>query len=260
MLYLLLLAATVSGDMGYEWRPYHDGSDDQALYQNGSQVGWYSLKKDCYRPYYPASQQWGAKCEPPIPPPLRNFGVTLSGTQTGTRYRRGGSDISPEEADAYLSGDTSANPSPTKTTKHVVVIGPESATLEVTKELHFCKLMDKLPACYSIQAFLPDDWQVKDSGYVTGGNPTIYFLDDDGKVLYRRDDADCSTEELVAALRDADPDYQPANDPGPNSWAPSWSDPAFIFFATACVAFVLAVLLFAWGFQRWRISSSAVSH
>ena len=60
-----------------------------------------------------------------------------------------------------------------------------------------------------VNEYSPDDWHVKDSGFVLTGHPTVYCTDPEGGVLHRQDDL----QDLAGALRKADPKYDPKEDP-----------------------------------------------
>lgn len=61
-----------------------------------------------------------------------------------------------------------------------------------------------------VRDYPPTAWQVKDVGFVLDGLQ-IYCQSPEGKVIWRTSDPD----EAVAALRRADPKYNPKNDPSP---------------------------------------------
>ncbi len=60
-----------------------------------------------------------------------------------------------------------------------------------------------------VKEYAPDHWAVKGAGFKTDGHPTVYVQAPDGRVLHRQDDAD----NVAAAVRRADPAYDPAKDP-----------------------------------------------
>jgi hypothetical protein len=60
-----------------------------------------------------------------------------------------------------------------------------------------------------VKEYAPDHWAVRGAGFKGDGHPTVYLQAPDGKVLHRQDDAD----NLAAAVRKADPAYDPSKDP-----------------------------------------------
>lgn len=75
-----------------------------------------------------------------------------------------------------------------------------------------------------VQDYPPDHWAVRDAGFVTSGNPTIYCQAADGTVLHRQDEYR-GPDALAEVLRKADPTYRPEKDPDLNkslSNLPPW--------------------------------------
>lgn len=259
MYVLLLLCASAPSPIGYEWLPWKDGSAEYALTYNGQQIGSYNADRDVYRPYDRRADSWGNECRPPIEPPMRNCGVIASKLSATTRYTSNGKEIS--TADAY------ADPRPVPpdgggmytSPKQVVIIGRDAETEPVLAALLATEGGKALCADYVVQTFRPDDWQVSKSGFKTDGQPTIYFVDASGTVLYRRDDFACGADGLAEALRDADPDYQPANDPGPSNVLGGVSGEA----GAAAVGIGLFLALFfgvlTWKVKPWLGSASSPS-
>lgn len=254
---IFLLTLAVAFTPHFEWVKFQDGGNHYALKEGGHQIGYYDGDSGVYRPYDRNGDKWLAACPPPVDPPFCNFGVNISATEIGTHYRRSGVELSREEADAVLSGMSPLVGDAGDKRLQVVIIGPDDKTRPVVEAFNANEELKTLKEDYIVRAFRPDAWQVAKSGYVCDGTPTIYLLDNGGKVLYRRDDFDCGPDGLAAALRDADPDYKPENDPGPLSGVPSVSDPATMIGLSVALSVVVALLLFVWGFKRWRTSSSS---
>lgn len=88
-----------------------------------------------------------------------------------------------------------------------------------------------------------NSWQVADNlGYAGNGKPTILVQEPSGRVYYRAYDYSGGARSVVQALRRADPNYRPENDPGPNSGLPG---PEFTSYSVIglCVVVLLAYLL-----------------
>ncbi len=92
---------------------------------------------------------------------------------------------------------------------HFTVIGSEGDRAKVLADLAAAPELLKRVVT---QSYAPDAWETK-VGFVVTGSPTIYIQDRGGRVLYRSDKY-TGPSQLVSALRKADPNYQPANDPG----------------------------------------------
>jgi hypothetical protein len=256
MIGVFLLTLAVAVTPHFEWVKFADGGNHYALKEDGRQVGYYDGDTGVYRPYDRAGDKWLAACPPPVDPPFRNFGVKISATETGTHYRRSGVELSQEEADALISGTSPLAADAADKRLQVIIIGADDKTRPVVEAFNVNEELKTLKQGYVVRAFRPDAWQVARTGYVCDGHPTIYLLDNGGKVLYRRDDFDCGADGLADALRDADPDYKPENDPGPLFGVPSLNDPAIMIGLSVALSAVVAFLLFAWGYKRWRTSSS----
>lgn len=254
MFQAILLTWALGYGGGYEWRSFNDSTDDYALLFDGHQVGAYNAAKDSYRPYDRHTDKWGTACKPPIDPPIKNFGVNLSATKPGTHYSVNGKEVSQEEADLRIASKVSLLGDPADTRKRVVVIGSDEATKPVLSGFKSNPELNALDKVYVVSAWRPDDWQVARSGFVIDGMPTIYLMQHDGKVLYRRDDFECGPTGLAEALRDADPDYKPESDPGPAMPLADFNNPTTLLSLGACLAFVVALALFVWGVRKWRTS------
>lgn len=78
-----------------------------------------------------------------------------------------------------------------------------------------------------VTSYPPDHWAVTGAGFVAKGEPTIYLQAPGGKVLHRQDDFVGGPEDVVKAIRKADPTYDAKKDPdlrkpGPPLDAASW--------------------------------------
>jgi hypothetical protein len=116
-------------------------------------------------------------------------------------YRVGGKVVSRDEAlQALQSGGLSDDSQKLRLT----VIGSDDERKKVLTALP----PDVKERCL-VKSYAPDHWAMKGAGFKTDGHPTVYVQAPDGQVLHRQDGAD----NLVAAVRKADPNYDPAKDP-----------------------------------------------
>jgi hypothetical protein len=109
----------------------------------------------------------------------------------------------------------------------LVIIGPDAARKKVLDDLHNNPALAQLTRDYIIQDYPPDHWHVKDAGFKTDGQPSIYLQapepDGKGKVLHRQDDY-AGPDQLATALRRADPNYTPAADPNLTRQTITWKE------------------------------------
>jgi hypothetical protein len=96
----------------------------------------------------------------------------------------------------------------------VTVIGPPEARKAAVDAL---RADPEAAKHFRIKEYSPDAWQVQGAGFKTDGSPTIYVQAADGKVIHRQDNFKGGMDGLKGALRKANPNYKPQNDPGPNS-------------------------------------------
>jgi len=106
---------------------------------------------------------------------------------------------------------------------HVTVIGDPADTKKVVDDIEnspeFSMMRDRL----LVQQYKNGDWAVHPSlGFHADGKPTILvqqakgFQDPrGGRVIYRSNDYSMGAEGLASAIRKADPNYRPQDDPGP---------------------------------------------
>lgn len=104
----------------------------------------------------------------------------------------------------------------------LTVIGAEADRNGVLKDLASATPLSAWAGKLVVQDYAPADWAVANAGFVTGGKPTIYLQQPDGKVLLRMDQYD-GPQALAEAIRKADPNYKPDQDP---SGKPSPASPA----------------------------------
>lgn len=244
------VGASVGIDAPYEWRQCADDSDCWALYRGGVQVGGYRASNGRFS--YLVGGQWAEPCEAPIALPIvpaakkdscpccgddcrcglgrpcdrpncrcvlpgavvesdgsLNFGLDREAMAHAPRHIHNGKRVSKQQLlqaieKAALRDDSGE--------LCLTVIGPEAARKPVLTDLDSAAALSPWKGRIKVKGFAPDHWAVRDSGFVTSGNPTIYCQAADGKVLHRQDDYR-GAEALAEALRKADPNYQPAKDP-----------------------------------------------
>jgi hypothetical protein len=164
-----------------------------------------------------------------------NFGLDrehLAGPRP-ERYSINGREASKEDVLRLLQAQV-----PDDTSKpFLTVIGAPESRRQVLNDLENHPSLAPWKGKLRVQAYNPDDWAVARAGFVTGGNPTVYLQAADGKVLHRQDDYGGGADGLAAALRRADPGYDPAGDPDRRKAAPAglrdvpWSVPVVLLGA-----------------------------
>jgi hypothetical protein len=95
----------------------------------------------------------------------------------------------------------------------MTVIGDETACATVLGDMKNHPALAQLRDKVVVHAYRPTDVMVAKFGFKTGGRPTIYLQKADGEVVLRRDDYEGGAPELMAAVRRADPSYDPLKDP-----------------------------------------------
>lgn len=193
----------------------------------GRCVGAFWEKDGLYYPYDWIQGKWLPAAPPPEPLPdrlravadakaaakaagpevVQNFGVDtakLSGS-TEPRYWVNGRRCNRRQAvEAITAGQLVDDSKKLR----VTLIGPEADRRKAEAELAAGPERDK----YLLQSYPPDHWAVARVGFVTTGKPTVYLQKPDGKVLLRQDVWD-GPDRLIAAIRKADPTYDPRKDP-----------------------------------------------
>jgi hypothetical protein len=204
---LVTMAAAVPAS--YEWRTRPDHPGYYYLFKNGTQVGGYCVKGQYYRPYDARTDVWGERCRPPHEPPVSdNFGVRHDKRNGQSSYRVNGREVSREQVlqalqDARLPDD--------RALLRLTVIGPDAERQRVVNDLRTHPALAPFQGQLVVHDYPPTHWAVQ-CGFKTDGRPTIYLQQPDGTVLHRQDDYG-GPEQLAAALRRAQPNYNPKNDP-----------------------------------------------
>lgn len=229
----LLVALAGAAMAGYEWRTFPDEKDELSLWRDGVQIGNYRIGE---KKYYPrlASGVWGDLCSPPYPPPPQvvtpgkiesdgtvNFGLDRSHMPASGKHLLDGNEVSKEELLQALGKPRLPDDSDWLS---LTIIGPEAARRQVLNDLQSSSLLTPWKDRLKVKDYPPDHWAVRDAGFVTTGNPTIYCQAPDGRVLHRQD-IYRGPESLAEVLRKADPAYNPERDPDlnkPLSSVPPW--------------------------------------
>jgi hypothetical protein len=123
----------------------------------------------------------------------------------------------------------------------LTVIGPRPLRDPVLNDLEKNPQLAQLRPRLLIQGYDPGHWAIR-PGFVQSGQPTIYLQAPSGKVLHRQDDYKGGPEALYAAIRKADPNYDPRKDPDlrttPVAPSPAPSTPWLIPALTALALWV----------------------
>jgi hypothetical protein len=243
LIFCLLVAPPASA--AYEWRTFPDEPDQLSLWQDGRQLGNWRISTREYLPLL-APGTWGDPCPPPYPPPQEvvapakiesdgtlNFGLDRARLSGAGKHLLNGREVRKEELLQALGParltDDSQWPS-------LTIIGPEAGRQKVLSDLQSSPLLAPWKDRLKVQDYAPDHWAVRDAGFVTTGQPTIYCQAPDGTVLHRQDEYR-GPEALAEVLRQVDPLYKPEQDPDLNKgWAGiSWP----LLIGGAVVLFVL---------------------
>lgn len=165
----------------------------------------------------------GCTCAPqPNPPQQEEVGQVFFGVDaeklTGVeRYRVNGRDCCRQDVIDALTGDGQLTDDSGKL--RLTVIGQDADRKQVLSDLASNPALTPYRDRILIQDYSPLDWAVSRVGFKTDGRPTVYIQRPDGKVLHRQDSY-TSAADLAEALRKADPNYNPANDPNLNKPTP----------------------------------------
>lgn len=218
---------------GYEWRNFADDSDQVSLWQDGRQVGNYRYSTRAYHPLR-APGVWGEPCPPPYPPPLSasasakveadgtlNFGLDLQRLPASGKHLLNGQEVG--KAELLQALGKPALPDDGKWLC-LTVIGSDATRKKVLSDLQNVPCLAPWKERFKVRDYPPEHWAVRDAGFVTNGQPTIYCQAADGTVLHRQDEYR-GPEALAEVLRSTDPNYRPERDPDlnhPLSNVPPW--------------------------------------
>jgi hypothetical protein len=147
-----------------------------------------------------------AQTNPPV-----FFGVDPEKISPDEHYRIGDREVSKREAIEQLGAPAGQIPNDAANLRLTVIGADEDRRRvldDLAKSLALAPWKDKLV----VQDYAPADWAVAGVGFVTSGKPTLYLQQPDGKVLLRLDQYE-GPDALAEALRKADPNYRPDQDP-----------------------------------------------
>jgi hypothetical protein len=204
--------AALPASADYEWRPFADEPAQVALWLDGVQVGAYHLVEDYFRPLDPWTRQWGPRCQPPVPPPARNFGLVPARIQAGEHFYLNGREVSRADAHRVLGGNDPRIPDDSGRW-HLTVIGAPADREPLLHDLKTHPALRPWQDHLVVQGYDPEHWAVTRQGFRAGGRPTVYVQAPDGAVLHHQDDYSGGAEALAEALRRIDPNYRPDRDP-----------------------------------------------
>jgi hypothetical protein len=221
---IVCLLAALPALAGYEWHTFPDDADQLSLWRDGRQLGNWRISTREYLPLV-APGTWGDPCPPPYPPPQDviapgkveldgtiNFGLERACLPAAGKHLLNGKEVSKDELLQALGPlrltDDSQWPS-------LTIIGPEAARHKVLSDLQSSPFLAPWKDRLKVQDYAPDHWAVRDAGFVTTGQPTIYCQAPDGTVLHRQDEYR-GPAALAEVLRQVDPHYQPEKDPDLN--------------------------------------------
>jgi hypothetical protein len=200
------------------WQACSDEPNRSYLFVNGRQLGGYDADRDEWRTFDLDAGTWGP---PQALFPHRtgrligvdgpNFGVMRERLGGEERYLLSGRPVHAAAAREAVGGleDDSA-------LLHLTVIGPPAERQAVLDDLEHHAALAPLRRQLLVQGYDPDHWAVAGAGFVRTGHPTIYLQAPDGQVLHRQDEYR-GPDKLAEAIRRANPNYHPEQDPDLNA-------------------------------------------
>jgi hypothetical protein len=208
----------------YSWRKGQASAGELCWYryQNGQLVAGWIPSTNTFRWYQNGT--WSEPVTPPweeeqaragkrvaqVDPPVF-FGVDPDKISPCERYRLGDKEVSKGEAIQQLGAPSGQIPNDAANLR-LTVIGAEEDRRRLLDDLAKSPTLALWRDKLVVQDYAPTDWAVAGVGFVTSGKPTLYLQQPDGKVLLRLDQYD-GPEALAEALRKADPNYRPDQDP-----------------------------------------------
>ncbi len=125
----------------------------------------------------------------------------------------------------------------------LTVIGPPESRKPVLADLETSPDLAAWKGKLKVKGYDPTHWAVSRCGFQCDGHPTIYVQDASGKVLHRQQDYQGGAAALAQALRQADPSYQPSQDPDLRKgtpflkWTLPWSVPVGLLLAAILILY-----------------------
>jgi hypothetical protein len=218
------------------WRPDLAHPGYFYLFRGDRQVGAWHPNELGYRELR-GDGSWASAALPmPLPIAGSNFGLDVAKVSSESRYRRNGREITRGEAFAAVAKlvDDSRH-------RRLTIVGDEAFRAQVRGDLARDERLRAWTTQLLVQDYPPDHWAVAGVGMAPGvtlqGPP-----DADGKapVLCRMSQY-AGPDDLVGALRRADPEYRPDRDPEPNAPVEPRSFPAvaWILIGATILLFLL---------------------
>jgi hypothetical protein len=205
---------------GGHWVAHEEDAACYGYFVGGVQVAYYDSDLDLYRTYDAATEGFGPEQIPPWGRRMKaeprdgfNFGndYKKNAKPAGDekpKYRIQGKPVSREEAVETIQ--TGKIPDDSGKLR-VTVIGAQTERDRVSGDLMTSPSFKDLRADLVCKFYPANAWEVS-KGFFTAGHPTIYGQYPDGKVFHRQDDYEGGAEALADAIRQADPNYDPAKD------------------------------------------------
>ena len=181
-------------------------------YEGGKWSAEKKLRGCSCQPDCPCDPQCGCVEGKPCPAAcctVQNYGVDTSKLGGKEAYKINGRPVTKAQAEQAIQGGQVPDDAHKL---RLTVIGGETERKQVLADLTGSPVLATWKDKLLVQAYPPDHWAVAQSGFVTGGKPTVYLQSPDGKVLHRQDDYQDGADGLAKALRKADPDYRPDKD------------------------------------------------
>ncbi len=158
--------------------------------------------------------------------------------QRGERYTVNGKPVS--KHDAIESLTVGQVPDDAKKLR-LTIIGDKASRDAVLSDIGTAPVFASLRNELVIQDYEPDAPLIRGLGFKTDGSPTIYLQEPNGKVLLRQDRYE-NAERLAAAIRRADPRYDPSKDPDGKKVLP----PSMRIPIAAWIAGAAGIVLLLW--------------
>lgn len=161
--------------------------------------------------YEPAP--FSAAGDPPVPVPAGGVDADKLDPSHGEAFTVNGVRVDRQTAFESLRPSAGVDFPDDSNFLRITVIGGEADRKKVLSDLKTQPKFAELLKNTIVRDYAPDNWAVRECGFVTSGTPTIYIQASSGKVLHRQDDYGGGSDRLAGAIRRARPDYDPKKDP-----------------------------------------------
>ena len=221
----------------------------------GQVIGCYDSADDTYAVFDQRAGSYGKWSDPPWGKQEQNFGINQQALadrcRNGPCYYINGRQVTRSDVFEAITAGTQLEDDSGK--NHLTIIGSKEETKPVLEDLESNVALTGYKGKLLVQVYKPDCWAAARAGFKTDGKPSIYLQAPGGKVLHRQDGYKGPLL-LAAAIRKADPNYDPAKDPDltkpkpatpakPNDADPI-AAPPFPWPAAGCIALLVAAMLF----------------